>query len=117
MQRTPDDTTAHDLAEPQTPVAACVSCSFAGECTLAEARSGDRMVVTAVHDEHARLTALRFGMAEGARVSCVTRIPAGPIVLRSGRQEIAVGRELAKRITVRPADGGASAARPDPGAR
>jgi Fe2+ transport system protein FeoA len=88
------------------PQDACVSCSFAGECSLAEARAGDRMVVTAVHDVHARVTALRFGMAEGAPVSCVTRIPAGPIVLRSGRQEIAVGRELAKRIRVRPAEEG-----------
>jgi Fe2+ transport system protein FeoA len=82
---------------------ACRTCSFVGECALSVARAGDQMVVTAVNDERARVTALRFGMAEGARVSCVTRVPAGPIVLRSGRQEIAVGRGLAGRITVRPA--------------
>jgi Fe2+ transport system protein FeoA len=40
-------------------------------------------------------------MAEGACVECVTRIPAGPLVIKSGRQEIAVGRSLAKRISVR----------------
>lgn len=71
------------------------------ECTLADAFAGDEMLVTAVEDEQARLTCLRFGMAEGATVRCVTRIPAGPIVLRSGRQEIAVGRDLAARIKVR----------------
>ena len=54
-----------------------------------------------VGDEHARMQALRFGMSEGACVECVTRIPAGPLVLKSGRQEIAVGRALAKRIQVR----------------
>jgi Fe2+ transport system protein FeoA len=70
-------------------------------CTLADARTGERFTITSVDDEHARVTALRFGMAEGACVQCVARIPAGPIVLKSGRQEIAVGRELAKRITVR----------------
>jgi Fe2+ transport system protein FeoA len=70
-------------------------------CTLDQARVGDAFVVTSVDDPQARVTALRFGMAEGATVHCVTRIPAGPIVLRSGRQEIAVGRELAKRIGVR----------------
>jgi Fe2+ transport system protein FeoA len=69
--------------------------------TLADAHVGDRLVVTSVDDDSARITALRFGMAEGACVHCVTRIPAGPIVLRSGRQEIAVGRDLAKRIGVR----------------
>lgn len=74
-------------------------------CTLADARAGDKFIVTNVDDERARVTALRFGMAEGACVHCVTRIPAGPIVLRSGRQEIAVGRDLARRITVREADG------------
>ena len=50
---------------------------------------------------NARVQALRFGMAEGACVECVTRIPAGPLVIKSGRQEIAVGRALAKRISVR----------------
>ena len=71
-------------------------------CTLADARSGQRFVVTAVEDPQARVTALRFGMAEGACIQCSARIPAGQIVLRSWRQEIAVGRELAKRIRVRP---------------
>jgi ferrous iron transport protein A len=70
-------------------------------CPLSKARSGDRLEIVTVDDEHARVQALRFGMAEGACVECVTRIPAGPIVLKSGRQEIAVGRALAGRITVR----------------
>jgi Fe2+ transport system protein FeoA len=70
-------------------------------CTLADAHAGDRLIVTHVDNDHARVTALRFGMAEGACVRCVTRIPAGPIVLRAGRQEIAVGRNLAKQIGVR----------------
>jgi len=70
-------------------------------CTLADAHPGDRLVVTHVDNDHARITALRFGMAEGACVRCVTRIPAGPIVLRAGRQEIAVGRSLARQIGVR----------------
>lgn len=72
------------------------------DCTLADARVGQHLLVTRVDDPHARVTALRFGMAEGACVRCVTRVPAGPIVLKSGRQEIAVGRELARRISVRP---------------
>lgn len=83
------DTTVAGVSDP------CATCS------LAEARAGQRFVVTEVGDAGARVTALRFGMAEGACVHCTARIPAGPIVLRSGRQEIAVGRELAKSITVR----------------
>lgn len=70
-------------------------------CTLDCIRKGERIEIVAVDDQHARMQALRFGMAEGACVECVTRIPAGPLVLKSGRQEIAVGRSLAKRISVR----------------
>lgn len=72
-----------------------------GERMLDTARAGDVFEIVCIADEAARLTALRFGMAEGAVVSCVTRIPAGPVVLRSGRQEIAVGRSIARGICVR----------------
>lgn len=69
--------------------------------TLDCVRSGERIQIVDVDDEHARVQCLRFGMAEGACVECITRIPAGPLVLKSGRQEIAVGRSLAKRIKIR----------------
>ncbi len=70
-------------------------------CTLDRVRTGDEFEVADIHDDEARVQALRFGMGAGASCSCVTKIPAGPIVLRSGRQEIAVGRKLASRIHVR----------------
>ncbi|MBA4371135.1 MAG: ferrous iron transport protein A [Coriobacteriaceae bacterium] len=71
------------------------------DCTLDAARRGDDLVVLGIDDDFARMHALRFGMAEGACLRCVVRIPAGPIVVRVGRQEIAIGRELARRIRVR----------------
>ncbi len=70
-------------------------------CALSSARKGETFEIISVDDEHARIQALRFGMSEGACVECITRIPAGPIVVKSGRQEIAVGRALAERIQVR----------------
>jgi len=87
------DLTSHgEATEPQT---ACTPCSL--DCI----RQGERIEILSVNDKSARVQALRFGMAEGACVECVTRIPAGPLVIKSGRQEIAVGRSLAKRISVR----------------
>lgn len=74
-------------------------------CSLSTARKGEHFEIVAVDDEHARVQAMRFGMSEGACVECITRIPAGPIVLKSGRQEIAVGRSLAERIHVRKRSG------------
>jgi len=70
-------------------------------CSLDCIRKGEFIEIVSVDDTHARVQALRFGMAEGACVECITRIPAGPLVIKSGRQEIAVGRALAKRISVR----------------
>ncbi len=70
-------------------------------CTLDCIRKGEKIEIVSVNHPDARMQALRFGMAEGANVECVTKIPAGPLVIRSGRQEIAVGRSLAKRINVR----------------
>lgn len=70
-------------------------------CALSGVRKGDLLEIVSVDDDHARIQALRFGMSQGACVECVTRIPAGPIVVKSGRQEIAVGRSLANRIRVR----------------
>lgn len=68
--------------------------------TLAGLRPGQQAVIDTIEDSVARAQATRFGMGAGALVSCVTTVPGGPIVLRSGRQEIAVGRGLARRITV-----------------
>jgi Fe2+ transport system protein FeoA len=39
-------------------------------------------------------------MGEGASIECVLTLPGGPVVLRVGRQEIAVGRGLARRVLV-----------------
>jgi antitoxin (DNA-binding transcriptional repressor) of toxin-antitoxin stability system len=67
------------------PITASTTPDPCASCTLADARAGQQFVVTCVGDPGARITALRFGMAEGACVHCTARIPAGPIVLRSGR--------------------------------
>lgn len=75
-----------------------------GHVMLDTVRRGEEFEIVDVADEDMRVHALRFGMAEGSKVSCVTKVPAGPVVLRSGRQEIAVGRALARCITVRYCD-------------
>lgn len=76
--------------------------------SLDRIRRGGSFTVERIADEHARITALRFGIAEGATASCITRVPAGPVIIRSGRQEIAIGRALARRITVSPHDNGSA---------
>lgn len=69
--------------------------------TLDSARKGERLVVHDIKDDHARMHAIRFGMSKGAEITCLTRVPGGPVVLKCGRTEIAVGRKLAECILVR----------------
>ncbi len=73
--------------------------------TLADLRRGEEAVIASIADDRARARAMRFGMGEGSVVSCITALPGGPIVVRCGRQEIAVGRGLARRIGVEDAPG------------
>ena len=93
-----------ELIAPQTSIPAEVAVGIPVSCDICSLdciRKGERIEIISVDDTHARVQALRFGMAEGAYVECVTRVPAGPLVIKSGRQEIAVGRALARRINVR----------------
>jgi ferrous iron transport protein A len=43
---------------------------------------------------------LRIGISEGDTIRCIERLPGGTIVIQKNRQEIAVGFDLARQITV-----------------
>ncbi|BBB91010.1 MAG TPA: ferrous iron transport protein A [Methylomusa anaerophila] len=70
---------------------------------LAEAKRGQRLYIAAIPNPTVRAQAIRFGIAEGAEVECYEKLPAGPVVVCKGKQEIAIGRKLAENIEVRPA--------------
>lgn len=70
--------------------------------TLLGLTPGEEGVIGHISDDHARAQAVRFGIGDGASVSCISVLPGGPVVVRSGRQEIAIGHGLAARIQVRP---------------
>lgn len=71
---------------------------------LVEALPGQAFIITDIADDFARLQAIRFGIAEGARAICQTVLPGGPVVVRKGKQEMALGRSLAGRIEVKPVE-------------
>jgi len=70
--------------------------------TLDQAKKGQKLSVISIPNEVVRAQAIRFGITEGAEVQCALKLPAGPIVICKGRQEIAIGRRLAERIEVKP---------------
>ena len=71
---------------------------------LTEVKKGQTVAIARIADEEIRTQFIRFGIGEGSRIHCLEKIPFGPFMLRHKRQEIAIGREVAKKIMV---DGGA----------
>lgn len=70
--------------------------------TLDKARRGQKIRIVSLPDEYTSAQAIRFGISEGTVVTCREVVPAGPIVIARNRQEIAIGRNLARLIEVEP---------------
>lgn len=70
--------------------------------TLDQVKKGQSVMITVIPDELTRIQAIRFGISEGAVVTCREVVPAGPVVVSRNRQEIAIGRGMASAIRVEP---------------
>ena len=68
--------------------------------TLDRVKRGQVVRIISLPDEMIRAQATRFGIPEGTLVTCREVIPMGPVVIARNRQEIAIGRSLARRINV-----------------
>lgn len=68
---------------------------------LSEVKRGQSVSIASIEEEHLRTQLIRLGITEGSRIVCLEKIPFGPCMIRHHRQEIALGRETAKRILVR----------------
>ncbi len=71
--------------------------------TLEQAKTGEKLIIKNIEDPQMRVKAIRFGVTEGTEITCTEKLPYGPVVIRRGHQELAIGRGLARRITVEPA--------------
>lgn len=67
---------------------------------MAKIKRGQHVLIVRVEDEATRAQFIRFGIGEGSLVTCLEKIPFGPLMLRHNRQELAIGREVAKNIIV-----------------
>ncbi len=68
--------------------------------TLNKVNKGQAFIIEHIEDQLIRDQAVRLGLTEGVNVACSHKLPSGPIILKTKMQEIAVGRDLAKRIRV-----------------
>lgn len=70
--------------------------------TLDSVKRGQTVKILSIPNDMVRTQAIRFGIAEGAVITCREIVPAGPVVISMHNQEIAIGRSLARSITVEP---------------
>jgi len=68
--------------------------------TLNKINKGQEFKIKNITEKSIREQAIRLGLFEGALVKCSYKLPYGPLVLKTGMQEIAIGRRLAKKIIV-----------------
>lgn len=68
--------------------------------SLCDLKRGQVATVVEVPEGELRHKLLRFGLAPGMKVSCHAKLPLGPVVVRFGGQELALGREIAKKVKV-----------------
>lgn len=68
---------------------------------LTDVKRGQEVCITCIDDEGLRTQLIRFGIAEGSRIRCLEKIPLGPCMIRHNRQELAFGRDVARKIRVR----------------
>lgn len=71
--------------------------------TLAQAKPGKTYRIVRVEGQRCRENLMRMGLAGGSLVKCSISISHGPVVVRHGRSDIAVGNGMAQHIVVEPA--------------
>jgi ferrous iron transport protein A len=68
--------------------------------TLEQAEVGQALLIKRITNSETATIALRMGIAEGETLYMASKIPGGPVVIRRGAVEVALGRELCKGIEV-----------------
>lgn len=68
---------------------------------LSNVQKGQMFKIINIANSAARHQTIRLGIGEGSTVSCSHKLPYGPIILKLGMQEVAIGRNLADDITIK----------------
>lgn len=68
--------------------------------TLDMGKRGQNLRIASIPNQLIKSQAIRFGIMEGEWVVCEDVIPAGPVIIRKNMQQLALGRKLAREITV-----------------
>lgn len=67
---------------------------------LSNIKAGTYVTVTTIPDGNYKAQFIRFGIIEGEKIYCMTRLPGGTLIIQKNRQEIAIGPALSAKIFV-----------------
>jgi Fe2+ transport system protein FeoA len=67
---------------------------------LSTIRKGLPVQILRLPEGDMRIQFIRIGLMEGARITCIERLPGGTVVLLHHRQEVALSADLADAIWV-----------------
>ncbi len=68
--------------------------------SLEQVQKGNIIKIDRINDFSVKNHLIRFGIEEGSIVECFQKLYRGPVVIKFNRQQIALGREIAKNIMV-----------------
>jgi Fe2+ transport system protein FeoA len=68
--------------------------------TLDELNQGQTAAICAQLDDADTLTTLRLGLIPGQPFTLLAKVPGGPLVIQQGQVELALGRDLCRRIPI-----------------
>jgi Fe2+ transport system protein FeoA len=68
---------------------------------LSKIKAGTYVTIVTIPDGNYKAQFIRFGIIEGEKIYCMTRLPGGTLIIQKNRQEIAIGPALSAQILVR----------------
>ncbi|MCX8010514.1 MAG: ferrous iron transport protein A [Ignavibacteria bacterium] len=68
--------------------------------TLDKAEPGEKLIIQELPNGEIKSQLIRLGITQGEKINCLERLVGGTVVIQKKRQEIALGYELARKISV-----------------
>jgi Fe2+ transport system protein FeoA len=68
---------------------------------LSKIKPGSYVTIVTIPGGNYKAQFIRFGIIEGEKIFCMTRLPGGTLIIQKNRQEIAIGPALSAKIFVR----------------
>lgn len=67
---------------------------------LNDMKKGQKAVIKEFQDIEVAAQSIRIGISPGEMITCITKVPGGPVVLQKNGMELAIGQNICRKILV-----------------